>query len=144
MDLGTVMARLTGARGMVAVDHAAKTLKSNREALKAYRASLLTNQDGQSSAELPGGEDMMVLGDVHQTITHEAPKVVEKAQNVARGIGWLAKLAIGAGLIGTGAGGAIGIPMVWDAIVNRPTTVINQGADDSDTATDIGFWDKEQ
>lgn len=123
---------------MVAVDHAAKTLKSNREALKAYRASLLTNQDGQSSAELPGGEDMMVLGDVHQTITNEAPAGTSAPKSKA---GWLKTAALIAGSAVLGATGYGWAVPIIKAFLNRPTTVINQGAEDSDTTTDIGFWD---
>lgn len=73
-----------------------------------------------------------------QEVHHHAAPVVREA---ARKLGWLAKAAIGAGLIATGAGIPAGIGLLLDFVRNRPAPVIQQGSD-SDTATDIGFWDK--
>lgn len=74
---------------------------------------------------------------------HHAP---EKVAAVAKKLGWLAKTAIAVGLIGTGAGAGVGIPMLISSLLNRPQAPVVQpqpGVDtDSDTATELNFWDK--
>lgn len=40
----------------------------------------------------------------------------------SKGIGTLAKLAIGAGLLGTGVGAGVGIPLLIDALSNTTVT----------------------
>ena len=140
MDLGTAFAKLTLARGMVGVNHAKAVLRGNRDHLKAYRGQMMTDQDGKSLAALPGGEDMMVLGDVHQTITHEAPSN-SSAPSMVKKLGTLAKLALGAGLIATGAGVGAGLPLILSALKPTAPASQQQSVDtDSDTTTDIRLW----
>lgn len=57
-------------------------------------------------------------------------------------LGALAKGAIAAALIGTGAGSAIGIPMAIDAVRDflKPAPQQQRTLDDTDTATEFGLW----
>lgn len=79
------------------------------------------------------GEDMDIRFDSPQTINHiNIPKP---------GMGTLAKLALGGALLASGVGAGFALPVIWSALKPKPP-VIQQGDTDSDTATDIGFWDK--
>ena len=54
---------------------------------------------------------------------HYHPPAATPAQS---GLGTLAKLAIGAGLLGTGVGAGVGIPLLLDALKPQPPVVIRE------------------
>lgn len=51
----------------------------------------------------------------------------------SKGLGTLAKLAIGAGLLGTGAGATVGIPILIDVLTSKVTTSV-------ETRTNTNDW----
>lgn len=88
----------------------------------------------EPSAATSKEEDMEVRFDSPQTVTnHYHPKP---------GLGTIAKLALGAGLIASGAGIGIGLPLILSALKPKPPVVQPQQDQDSDTATELNFWDK--
>jgi hypothetical protein len=142
MNLGTVLLKLAAAREMVGVNHAANVLKSNRDTLRKYREGMLVGSDGASLGGSSSGEEMMVLGDVHQTITHAAPDPQPPKKS---GWGKVAKLALAGGLLATGFGASYAIPLAISALKPEPAAVqpTTPATDtDSDTATELNFWDK--
>lgn len=80
---------------------------------------------------LPGGEEMMVLGDVNQTITHAAPPPEKKSK-----FGTLAKLGVAGALLASGAGAGLAIPLILDALKPAPVVVQPQPTTSTDTDTD--------
>lgn len=91
---------------------------------------------------LAGMEDMLNLGEINfhppqvvQTPQQQAPPqpppqppapqpqpqppAPQPQPEVKKGLGKLAKAALGAGLIATGVGGTIGAPILWDAITGK-------------------------
>lgn len=144
MNFSTAFLKLAAAREMVGVNHAANVLKSNRDTLRKYRDGMLVGSDGASLGGSSSGEEMMVLGDVHQTITNAASDAPPPKKS---GWGKVAKLALAGGLLATGVGGGLAIPLVLDALkptqaVQQPTTPVPSTDTDSDTATELNFWDK--
>lgn len=66
-------------------------------------------------------DDMNIHGG-NQFHYHQPPV----AMPVHGGLGTLAKLAIGAGLLGTGVGAGVGIPLLLDALKPKPPVVIRE------------------
>lgn len=93
------------------------------------------NMGGDGAEAMPAGEDMgdMIAGD-QKIIHHHYPQPKSK-------FGTLAKLALGGALLASGVGAGFAVPILWSALKPKPP-VVQQGDSDSDTATDIGFWDK--
>jgi len=140
MDLSTAFGRLMAAREMVGVNHAAQTLKGNRDNLRRFREGLLVGSDGASlGGGSSSGEEMMVLGDVHQTITNAAPEAPKKST-----LGTLAKLGVAGALLASGAGAGLAIPLILDALKPAPGVVQpvpTPSVDtDSDTSSEIILW----
>jgi hypothetical protein len=104
-------------------------LKAHREAtqatLRAQAEQVRTMFGGDNKGSQSGDadSDMIHIGDLTQTITHQAPK--------ASKLGALGKLAIGAGLLATGAGAGIGIPLLLsgakDMATQAPTINVQDG-----------------
>lgn len=83
-----------------------------------------------------GDEDMEVRFDSPQTITNHY-----HAPPAKPGLGKLAKLGIGAALLGTGIGSGFAIPLVLDALKPEQTPApVVQPADDTDSWYEFGLW----
>ena len=57
--------------------------------------------------------------DVADSIRINSPDYHDHYPEPSKGIGTLAKLAIGAGLLGTGIGTGVGIPLIIDALSSK-------------------------
>lgn len=92
-------------------------------------------QRANHKATFGEGVDMPDEGD--DTVNVDSPSVVnnyyEKSPDASRpsAMGTMAKLAIGAGLISTGAGAGVGVPMLLDALKDGKE-VIDQKQDPID------------
>ena len=86
--------------------------------------------------EVPEGEGEMIVNTGEIKITHEAP--VEKKLK----FGTFAKLATGAGLLASGAGGYAGLMMVMDG-AKEVVTEIEERVETRDRVPTYGFGDAE-
>ena len=71
-----------------------------------------------------GSDDMQISIDSPVTTTNHY--VTPPTPSRGPGFGTLAKLAIGAGLLGTGVGAGVGIPLLLDALKPKPPVVIRE------------------
>lgn len=98
------------------------------------RKARLNEQITRKALDIPEDDDMHI--DQSRTIHAKNVYLGKKSK-----LGTLAKLALGGALLASGAGAGFAIPILWSALKPKPVPVVPQGTD-SDTATDIGFWDK--
>ena len=70
----------------------------------------------------------------------ENPAEPERKKRAKKGLGRLAKLAIGAGLVGSGVGGTIGVGMIVDALKGKTAPVVTPSEPDDETrySLDLG------
>ncbi len=109
-------ARLRAGHEMAMLDDARRTLKADRDAVKRHR----------HKSHAPESDDMgdMILGNVE----HHYHDQKDAFPAPAKSLGTAAKLAIGAALMGTGAGAGIGLPLLLSGgkeVVERVETIDN-------------------
>lgn len=95
------------------------------------------------SLDIPEDEE---VGDIHvdKSTRIREQHVHNHAAPPKSKLGWLAKTAVAAGLIASGAGITAGIPLVIDLLKPSPAApvVVPSGDPDSDTSLELNFWDK--
>ena len=111
-------ASLRTAHEALMVDDAQQLLRLDREVIRKHHGLPATTED-----------EVIHVGDIYQT-TSQSPKVA----TVAKGVGTLGKLAIAAGLLGSGAGIGAAIPLALEFLKPDPVAVV-----DTDTDTDTQF-----
>lgn len=112
MDNQTVLQKLAQARQAVLTGDLSGVLATDRAVVDAHHRQYLPGY--QSAAE-----EMINIGD--QTHNYPAPVIQPAAKTTT--LGTLAKLAIGAGLIATGAGAGVGGLMIANALASKPAAV---------------------
>lgn len=142
MPQSTTVERLQAAREMVGIQHASGLLKINRNSLQRYRNLNLTDKDGKAPTEtIQGEDDMMVLGDLHQTINAPTATEANKTAPASSAMGTLGKLAIAGALVASGAGIGAAVPIVIDLLKPKPAvTAPPVAAADSDSWYEFGIW----
>lgn len=121
---------------MVMQEDARAALADNRKLANRWNNM---NLGGDGASAMPAGEDMgdMIAGDQKIINHHYHQQAAAKSK-----LGTLAKLAIGAGLIATGAGVTAGVPFILSAWKDwkQPAAVQHATDVDTDTTGEIMLW----
>jgi hypothetical protein len=121
----TVMGKMNVMPAMMGWESVRRTMKMEDELVQrdALAHHELLHGD-RGSGSLKDNDEMghMILGDMKTE--HHYHGTSKKA---GEGLGTLAKLAVGAGLIGSGAGAGLGGVMLIDALRNDPPPIVQPG-----------------
>lgn len=101
------------------------------------KRNLIRREDAAVAAAM-GWPEVEEVDEVRQTILGDNIQIQPQQQQKSK-LGTLAKLGIGAALIGTGAGIPAGASFILDALKDKPPATVPDT--DSDTVGTIGFDD---